>query len=140
MESEDELIARALEIAKTARENAYAPYSNYHVGAAVISAATGNIYGGCNTENSSYGGTICAERNAITTAVASEKGNLGIKYLVVVTNDYPAAPPCALCLQVIAEFAREDTVVVLSDLEGRKTRYLFKELLPVPFIFPSMRK
>ncbi len=135
----DELVARCIKEALNARESAYAPYSKYKVGAAVLSARTGKIYRGANIENSSYGATICAERNAITTALTEEK-TLGIDLLVVASDDYPPAPPCAICLQVIAEFAKADTRVVLVDTKGGRLEYLFSDLLPAPFIFPSERK
>lgn len=137
--SQSVLDKMAFEKAKKARENAYAPYSGYKVGAALISAASGRIYSGCNVENSSYGAAICAERNAVTTALA-EEGKLGIDTLIVVSSDNPPAPPCAICLQVLAEFSKSDTRVILSDTEGNKEVYLFKDLLPKPFIFPTMRK
>lgn len=130
---------RAVEAARKARKNAYAPYSGFKVGAAIVSAATGRIYSGCNVENSSYGATICAERNAITTAISSE-GAIGIDILVVASSDDPPAPPCAQCLQVLAEFSRPDTQVVLVSDNGSEARYAFSELLPHPFIFPTMRK
>lgn len=135
---ESVIIEKAIKKAAKARENAHVPYSHFKVGAAVVSAATGRIYSGCNVENSSYGGTICAERNAITSAV-SEEGRLGIDLLVVVSDDDPPAPPCALCLQVIAEFSKEDTRVVLVDVNGKRTEYLFRDLLPHPFIMPALR-
>lgn len=128
----------AIEAAWKAWDNAYSPYSKFKVGAAVVSAATGRIYSGCNVENSSYGATICAERNAITTAIAAE-GKLGIDMLVVVSDDDPPAPPCAVCLQVIAEFAKPDSEVILVSLAGKKYKYKFSELLPKPFVFPTMR-
>lgn len=137
--SQSVLDKMAFEKAKKARENAYAPYSGYKVGAALISAASGRIYSGCNVENSSYGAAICAERNAVTTALA-EEGKLGIDTLIVVSSDNPPAPPCAICLQILAEFSKSDTRVILSDTEGNKEVYLFKDLLPKPFIFPTMRK
>ena len=133
------LLEKAKEQAKKAWENAYTPFSKYHVGAAVVSAATGRIYPGCNIENSSLGATICAERNAITTAIASE-GEVGLDLVVVYSDDDPPAPPCALCLQVIAEFARPDTPVVLFARNGHEVRYCLRDLLPNPFIFPSLRK
>ena len=129
---------RAIEAARKAWENGYAPYSHFKVGAAVVSAATGRIYPGCNVENSSYGATICAERNAITTAIAAE-GTIGIDILVVYSDDDPPAPPCAVCLQVIAEFAASDTEIILVTPRTEPVRYTFKELLPMPFIFPTMR-
>lgn len=133
------VLEKAKEAAKKAWENAYTPFSEYHVGAAVVSAATGNIYPGCNVENSSLGATICAERNAITTAIAAE-GPVGLSLVVVYSDDDPPAPPCAVCLQVIAEFARPDTPVVLFAKNGHEVRYQFKDLLPNAFIFPSLRK
>ena len=90
-------------------------------------------------ENSSYGATICAERNAITTAVSAE-GTIGIDLLVVYSDDDPPAPPCAVCLQVIAEFARPDTPIVLFSASGKERHFTLSELLPNPFIFPSMRR
>lgn len=132
-------VDKMLKLALRARENAYTPYSKFKVGACVKSAATGRLYAGCNVENSSFGATICAERNAITTAIAAE-GIIGIETLVVVSDDEPPAPPCALCLQVLAEFTSPDSLVILSSLEGKMCRYKFSELLPNPFIFPSERK
>lgn len=132
------VLAQAKDAAAKARLNAYAPYSTFKVGAAVVSAATGRIYSGCNVENSSYGATICAERNAILNAIANE-GRIGIDMLVVVSDDTPPAPPCAQCLQVLAEFSRPETEVHLVDLAGNDSQYRFDQLLPFPFIFPSMR-
>lgn len=120
------------------RQHAYTPYSQYKVGASIISARTGKIYTGCNVENSSYGATICAERNAILHAVA-EEGDLGIAALCVVSEDAPPAPPCAQCLQVLAEFCRPQTQVVLIATSGERQDMLFSDLLPQPFIFPSRR-
>ena len=128
-----------IEAAKRTREHAYTPYSNFKVGACVRSAATGRIYTGCNVENSSFGATVCAERNAILHAIA-EEGTIGIDALVVVSDDDPPAPPCAMCLQVLAEFTAPDAPVILSSLKGGVHTYVFSELLPKPFIFPSQRK
>ncbi|MDD3058519.1 MAG: cytidine deaminase [Sphaerochaeta sp.] len=140
----DALFSLQVSEAYAARKNAYTPYSHYKVGASLVSSATSRVYSGCNVENSSYGATICAERNAIIHAVACE-GPLGIKSLVVVSEDAPPAPPCAQCLQVLAEFCKPDTKIHLVDVafaEGRggvHQEYQFSELLPHPFIFPSMR-
>lgn len=141
---EEELLKLAIEQAYAVRKHAYTPYSRYKVGAAVVSARTNRIYSGCNVENSSYGATICAERNAILNAIANE-GAIGVKLVVVVSEDAPPAPPCAECLQVLAEFSKPDTVLHLIDTtyaEGRGGSHLiyqFDELLPHPFIFPTMR-
>lgn len=129
---------KAREIATQVRLNAYSPYSQFQVGAAVVSASSGTIYRGCNVENSSYGATICAERGAMMEAVAAE-GDFRVDMVVVVSDDDPPAPPCALCLQVMAEFAKEDTEVYLYNIDGGYTRYRFDELLPHPFIFPTQR-
>lgn len=130
---DDFILSRMLVMAKKVRENAYTPYSGFKVGAAVLSGKTGRIYTGCNVENASYGATICAERNAVLNAVATE-GEFEIGMLVVVTSSDPPSPPCALCLQVLAEFTKPETKIILSDLEGRSITYQFKELLPNPFV------
>lgn len=141
---EEALLAMAIDQAYSTRKHAYTPYSLYKVGASVVSAKTNRVYSGCNVENSSYGATICAERNAMLNAVANE-GSVGIKTVVVVSEDVPPAPPCAQCLQVLAEFCRPQTEIHLVDVafaEGRggsHVTYAFSELLPHPFIFPSMR-
>ncbi len=127
---------RAFMQAVQAKEHAYAPYSNYKVGAAVVSGATKKIYSGANVENSSYGATICAERAAIVKMI-SEEGKQAIELVIVVTNDNPPAVPCALCLQVFAEFASAKTPVYLCDGELNHRMFLFEELLPHPFVFPS---
>jgi len=129
---------KARELASQTRLNAYSPYSQFAVGAAVVSASSGMTYRGCNVENSSYGATICAERGAIMEAVAHE-GDFRIDMMVVVSDDEPPAPPCAVCLQVMAEFTTQDTMVHLYDIHGSCTSYQFEELLPHPFIFPTQR-
>jgi cytidine deaminase len=128
----------AREMAAKTRSHAYAPYSQFRVGAAIVSAATGHIYQGCNVENSSYGATICAERGALLQAVANE-GDFPIEMVVVVSDDDPPAPPCALCLQVIAEFATDETMVFLYNTNGAGRSYRFGDLLPHPFIFTDQR-
>jgi cytidine deaminase len=142
----DRLLDLAIREAYAKRNHAYAPYSGFKVGASVVSAATGRVYGGCNVENSSYGATICAERNAVLQAVGAE-GEIGISLLVVVSDDTPPAPPCAQCLQVLAEFTRPESEVHLVDTDfverngnGTHLQYTFGELLPHPFIFPAMRQ
>jgi homotetrameric cytidine deaminase len=129
---------KAREVATQVRLNAYAPYSHFLVGAAVVSSSTQNIYGGCNVENSSFGATICAERGAMMKAVAAE-GDLSIDMVVVVSDDAPPAPPCAVCLQVLAEFCTPQTQVFLCGIDGASAEFTFKDLLPHPFIFPTQR-
>ena len=119
------------EKARASRENAYAAYSGFKVGAA-LKTRSGEIYGGCNVENASYGATICAERGAILSAIA-ESGSSDFDHLVVVTSSDPPAVPCALCLQVISEFCDADFPIHLSDEEGIRRTVKLGELLPHPF-------
>ncbi len=123
----EQLHAKAI----TARKNSYSPYSHYKVGAALLTES-GNIYAGCNVENASYGGTICAERSAIFSAVAAE-GQIKIKELLVITAEKKPWPPCGFCRQVIAEFATSKTKIHLADENKIKTSYNLAELLPEAF-------
>ncbi len=102
------LIARA----RAASERAYCPYSNFRVGAALVTTS-GDVYTGCNVENASYGLTICAERNSIFRMVA--EGGQVIDTLVIYTPTQTPAAPCGACRQVIHEFAPESRVVSVCD-------------------------
>jgi homotetrameric cytidine deaminase len=113
-----------------AREHAHAPYSDYRVGAAVVFRGSERIHAGCNVENASYGGTICAERAAICTAVAAEGPGV-IDRLVLVTAE-PAAP-CGLCLQVISEFADADTRIFCTAPDTLGDPQPLRFFLPRPF-------
>jgi cytidine deaminase len=99
----DPMLADLLLLAREMRENAYAPYSKYRVGAAVLTD-DGRLFGGCNVENVSYGLTNCAERTAIFTAVA--QGARGLRAVAVATEN--GGSPCGACRQVLAEFAPKD--------------------------------
>lgn len=113
--------------ARAARANAYAPYSGYAVGAA-IRDEDGHVWVGVNVENASYGATICAERGAVMAMVAA--GAMRISALAVATRD--GGPPCGMCLQVLGEFARLETpVLVASDTEI--TPYRLGDLMPHRF-------
>ncbi len=114
--------------ARAVRDHAYAPYSRYHVGAA-LRADNGAIYVGCNVENASYGGTICAERSAIVAMIAD--GAKKWSELVVVTQD--GGSPCGFCRQVLAEFAAPEAVVHVVAADGSSVKYPFSELFPFPF-------
>ena len=103
-----------IEVAKQYQARAYAPYSNYHVGAAVL-AENGVIYGGNNIENSAYPSGLCAERVAIFKAVS--EGNRKILGIVVVTHN--AGSPCGACRQVMREFGALDMPVIVADEEGK---------------------
>ena len=123
-------IRTAWKAAVEVRERAYAPYSEFQVGASVI-GGRGRMYSGCNVENASYGATICAERNAMLHAVA--EGETEWTDVVVVTDMQPPACPCALCLQVLSEFAAPDAKVWLADLKGVQEVVPLRELLPRHF-------
>ena len=120
--------ARLLRAARAAAENAYAPFSKFKVGAAVLTAG-GRIFSGCNVENSSYGLTVCAERVAIFKAVSA--GGREIKAVLVYADTAKLTPPCGACLQVLNEFS-ENPDVVLSNGRSTKT-YRLRELLPLSF-------
>ena len=123
--TEDELIAAAAEV----REKAYAPYSNFMVGAAV-ETDEGNIYTGCNVESGSYGLTVCAERVAIWKGISRGEKKFGRIAVVVDTEEL--TPPCGVCRQIIWEFCG-DVPVILSNLHGKKETIQMSELLPRAF-------
>ncbi|EQC49905.1 cytidine deaminase [Bacteriovorax sp. BSW11_IV] len=128
----DARVLEAYEIAKSTRDHAHAPYSKFHVGAAVAFKGVEKIFGGCNIENASYGGTVCAERTALWSGI-TVLGRKEVDFIVVVCDTNPVTVPCAFCLQVINEFSKGDAPIYLGDLEGIKKKVLFKELLPYPF-------
>ena len=121
----EDLVTAAL----VARERAYAPYSGYAVGAALLTAR-GAVFAGCNIENAAYGPSICAERVALGSAYAA--GDRRIAALAVVTPTDGPASPCGICRQVIAELA-PDAVVVLANLRGERRVTTPQELLPFGF-------
>lgn len=125
-------IEKAYELAKKTREKAHAPYSKFFVGAAIKPINTDILFSGCNVENASFGGTICAERTAITKMV-SELGNKTLDYVVVVTDSSPLAGPCGMCLQVISEFSDQNTKIHLFNLTGEHKEYSFSEMMPLSF-------
>ena len=124
----DELV----DCAQAARLRAYAPYSGYLVGAAVL-AADGTVVTGCNVENASYGATICAERVALTAAVA--QGLRDFTAIAVVTQNGGA--PCGMCRQVMAELGPE-MAVYIADVQGRYRVTTVRELLPAMFTGASL--
>jgi cytidine deaminase len=118
-----------LSAARSARENAHAPYSNFRVGAA-LRAKSGQIYTGCNVENSTYGLTVCAERVAIFKAIS--EGERGFDAIAVVTDTEQLTPPCGACRQIIWEFCG-DVPVILGNLKGNTETHKMSSLLPRPF-------
>jgi cytidine deaminase len=128
--SEDELI----EAARAVRAKAYAPYSGFLVGAAVLTD-TGQIHVGCNVENASYGATICAERSAISKMVAS--GETKIVTVAVFVDDTEPAMPCGICRQVIAEFGPHAEIISATPRETKRSS--IDRLLPDAFVFKRER-
>lgn len=114
------------------RQRAYAPYSEFQVGAAV-EGGSGKVYPGCNVENASYGLSICAERAAICRAIA--EGEDEIKTVVIVGGDDEPARPCGACLQFIAEFSPEDkpTVIATANSKLEYDVYTLDDYLPIQF-------
>jgi cytidine deaminase len=109
---------------------AYAPYSKFHVGAAVLSVS-GAIYAGCNVENASYGLTICAERSAISAGVAAEGASFRVRAVVVVNSSDAPCSPCGACRQVIFEFG-PDADVIFQGRHGHE-HATARALLPAGF-------
>ena len=121
----DKLINEALE----AQKNAYAPYSKFKVGAAILTE-TGNVYKGCNVENASLGASICAERNAATTALAQE-GKVRFQAIAIASTSEDPAPPCGICRQFLSEFTDTEAPVYLVSAKSGKTKeFSFGKLMP----------
>lgn len=111
-----------------AAQQSHSPYSKAQVGAA-LETEDGTVFGGCNIENSSFGGTVCAERVAIWKAVS--EGHRRLKRIYVYTD--AGWPPCGLCRQVMSEFAGPDLEIVIGDRNGDVQRSTLQELLPMAF-------
>jgi len=127
--SPEELVAAALQ----ARRHAYSPYSSYAVGAA-LEGESGHVYTGCNVENISYGLTICAERNAVASAICA--GERRFRALAVATAD--GGTPCGACRQVLAEFAGPDLAIYAATPDGNYRYWTLGQLLPEAFHSPAV--
>ncbi|MEQ1824186.1 MAG: cytidine deaminase [Fimbriimonadaceae bacterium] len=112
--------------ARNVRGRAYAPYSNFQVGAA-LESTSGRIFIGCNVENISYGLTICAERNAVFAAIAA--GVRSFRRIVVVADSKEPVTPCGACRQALSEFS-ENMEIISINLKSRKYRAKLSDLLP----------
>jgi len=123
--TEKELIEKA----KRARLRAYAPYSDFKVGAALLTKS-GKVYTGANVENSTFGLTVCAERIAVFKAV--NNGDNEFAKIAVVADKNQPVTPCGACRQVLSEFVK-DLKIVCANLKGKVDRYTLKELLPEAF-------
>lgn len=126
-----DLQKKLFEAASLVQKRAHAPYSGAHIGAAVL-MEDGSIYSGCNVENASYGGTVCAERVAIFKAVSEGAPKKILQVMVISDADTPW-PPCGFCRQVIAEFANPDTQIHTANLQGKMKSFKFSEIFPEAF-------
>ena len=125
-----------LNCAHSAKKQAHAPYSNFHVGAAILTS-DGNIYEGCNIENSSYGLTICAERVAIFKAISS--GETSFKAIAIVSDDSGFTPPCGACRQVLLDLA--GNIDFIMENHKKKTKILkLGTLLPFAFTIQNLNR
>lgn len=127
--------AQLLQAAKEARENAYTPYSNFRVGAALLTG-DGHVFRGANIENSSFGATICAERSAFASAVSSGAHSFAAIAIVGAPSgkepDMPC-PPCGICRQFMTEFCGPDFPIYLADGNGGVKTYTLDNLLAQAF-------
>jgi len=125
--TDQSLIDRAL----AARDHAYAPYSNYRVGCALLAGT--DVFVGANVENASYGLAICAERSAVANAVLN--GMTRVDVVVVATESSPPAPPCGMCLQTLHEFAGDPAAmrIILVNPQGERSDFTLRDLFPRGF-------
>jgi len=126
-----------IEAASAARDNAYAPYSNFKVGAAIL-ATSGVVYRGCNVENVAYPQGTCAEAGAIAAMIAA--GDDGIAEVAVIADSPKPVPPCGGCRQKLAEFAKGDIKVTMATTTGGVKTMLMSDLLPGAFTTAHMAK
>ena len=113
-------------------DKAYAPYSKFHV-SAIVEMKDGKYIPGVNVENASYGATICAERNAITTAISMGYKKGDFKNIYVMVSGEKLSTPCFMCRQVIAEFFDKDSEIILVGKNDEVERHKVSELCPYPF-------
>ena len=129
-------VEELVKLAAAARENAYAPYSNFNVGAA-LATPNGKVYTGCNVENATYGLTVCAERVALWKAIS--EGEREFTAVAVVTASDPPATPCGACRQLLWEFCG-DVEVTLSSTQGARESHRLADLLPHAFDRRALRR
>lgn len=130
-------ISELLDIAHEVRVNAYAPYSNYKVGCAIL-LNNGSIIKGINIENASYGATICAERSAMAQIITAGLQDT-IEALAVVTQSSPPGSPCGICRQFLSEFLSPETPIILGNDCGESVLTTMRELLPMAFDRKALR-
>jgi cytidine deaminase len=129
-------IADLRDRATAVAHHAYAPYSNFRVGAALL-LTSGEIVTGCNVENASYRLTVCAEQSAIASAVALHGPQIRIRAIAVVNLNDTASQPCGACRQTIHEFSTPDTIVFFPGANGTLAQATVAELLPAAFLLKN---
>jgi cytidine deaminase len=134
--SSDHQMVVLRERALAAMDRAYAPYSNFRVGAALL-GSDGSVTEGCNVENASYPAGMCAERGAVAAAVS--RGTRSFETIVIATDAEEPTPPCGICRQVLEEFSPH-LVVVSCTRGGREARWTLDELLPKAFTPRSLQR
>jgi cytidine deaminase len=132
-------VMQAFQRACDVRMRAYAPYSKFLVGASAKLKDSDTFVDGCNVENMSYGGTVCAERLAVCSSV-SLHGHVNWEFLVLVTVSHPLATPCGFCLQTLAEFLPSSFPIYLATPEGIQEQVTLGDLLPRSFDGAFLKK
>ena len=126
-------IDNLIDMALAARVNAYAPYSKFKVGCAIL-LKNGKYILGCNVENKSYGLSICAERNALFKMISEGKTKMDVEAVCVIGDTVEPISPCGACREVLMELLSPDTKVVLSNLNRKYIELKLEELLPYQFV------
>ena len=132
MDSKELLLQKAEE----AKVHAYAPYSKYHVGASILSERD-NVYSSCNVENISFPCGVCAEAGAISAMIAN--GDRVIKKILITSDGNELVYPCGACLQRIAEFSNQETIIYLANSNKIVKEYKLADLLPYNFSFEDLK-
>lgn len=127
---ENELEKKLIEISKKAMEKSYSPYSNFRVGAAVLTSR-GKVYTGANIENASFGATICAERTAVIKAVS--EGDIRFNAIAISSDAQSFIYPCGICRQFLSEFDKGEMKVICSNKSGEYKSFKLSELMPCIF-------
>jgi len=135
----NEQYRKLLDEAKLAMENAYVPYSQFQVGAALLHES-GTVYRGCNIENAAYGPTNCAERTALFSAIAQGAKPGSFSAIAVIGHTTDPITPCGVCRQVLVELCSSDTKVVMGNITGEYSIMTVAELLPGAFTRSSLVK
>ncbi len=127
-------IKEAFKEAQKSRSKAYAPYSKFQVASVIKLKGRKEWVSGVNVENASYGGTICAERSALVSAVSQFGGDIELEWVIITSsNPKEAIPPCGLCLQSLIEFGKPDLPIYLGNKDELLNKYTLKDLLPHSF-------